>query len=56
MKYVYLLLLSLLIALSPTSQLLAEDSATAMHRLGADIVALKLGFDDYFLGQKLTEL
>ncbi len=55
MKNVYLLLLSLLITLTPASQLLAEDGATAMQRLGADIAGLKLGFDDYFLGQKLTE-
>jgi hypothetical protein len=55
MKYVYLLLLSFLIALTPASQLLAEDSVTAMQRLGADIAGLKLGFGDYYLGQKLTE-
>lgn len=55
MKYVYLLLLSLLLALTPASQLLAEDGATAMQRLGADIAGLKLGFGDYVLGQKLTE-
>ncbi|MFT5730370.1 MAG: hypothetical protein ACI8PB_004550 [Desulforhopalus sp.] len=55
MKNVYLLLLSLFITLIPASQLLAEDSATAMQRLGTDIAGLKLGFSDYFLGQKLTE-
>ena len=55
MKNVNLLLLSLLITLIPASQLLAEDSATAMQRLGTDIAGLKLGFSDYFLGQKLTE-
>ena len=55
MKNVYLLLMSLLITLIPDSQLLAEDGATAMQRLGGDIAGLKLGFSDYFLGQKLTE-
>jgi hypothetical protein len=55
MKYVYLLIISLFITLTPASQLLAEDGATAMNRLGADISALKLGLGDYVLGQKLTE-
>lgn len=55
MKYVYLSLVSLLIALSPTSTLLAEDGTVAMQRLGEDIAALKLGFGDYILGHKLTE-
>lgn len=55
MKYVYLLLTCLLITLTPASQLLAEDGATPMNRLGADIAALKLGLGDYVLGQKLTE-
>jgi len=55
MKYVYLLIISLLITLTPASQLLAEDGASAMNRLGSDIAALKLGLGDYVLGQKLTE-
>jgi len=55
MKYVYLLFISLLITITPASQLLAEDGATAMNRLGADIATLKLGLGDYVLGQELTE-
>ncbi|BHH84902.1 hypothetical protein LA52FAK_31910 [Desulforhopalus sp. 52FAK] len=51
----YLLLLSLLFALTSASQLLAEDGATAMKRLGGQISELKLGFGDYVLGQTLTE-
>ena len=55
MKNVYLLLLSLLITLTPASQLLAEDGSTAIKRLAGQISELKLGFGDYFLGQTLTE-
>jgi len=54
MKNVYLLLLSLLITLTPASQLLAEDGTTAMKRLADQISELQLGFGDYFLGQTLT--
>lgn len=55
MKYVYLLLISILITLTPASQLFAEDGNSAMKRLGAEIATLRLGFGDYLLGQKLTE-
>ncbi|MGB3209547.1 MAG: hypothetical protein WBB19_02465 [Desulforhopalus sp.] len=52
MKRVYLLFLGLILAVVPALQ--AEDGATAMQRIGAEVAALKLGLGDYCIGQTLN--
>jgi hypothetical protein len=54
MKHLYRLLLTLIIsAIIPMGFAIAEDTASALQRVGQDVAELDLGFGDYVLGQKL---
>lgn len=55
MKNVYSLLLSFLLILATTNPGQSEDASTAMKRIGEEVAQLSLGFENYILGQILTE-
>ena len=48
-------LLLILFVMFSTTTAQAEDSATAMRRIGAEVALLELGFGPYVLGQALSE-
>lgn len=48
-------LLLILFVMFSTTTAQAEDSATAMRRIGAEVALLELGFGPYVLGQTLSE-
>lgn len=55
MKNIYLLILSFILTLAPINQLCAEDVDAALLKIGSEVAALQLGFDDYVIGKQLTE-
>ncbi len=54
MKLVSSVLLSLLFTLSFSISVYAEDASTAMKRIGGEVATLSLGFNNYKLGENLT--
>jgi hypothetical protein len=56
MKIIFTLLQCLLISMTiPAGYVHAEDTASAMQRIGKEVAELHLGFGEYELGQVLTD-